>query len=213
MEWGVRRARGGLGWARRRAKGAGKVKPAAGLRGSAEEKDLKLTGLVYRAQRKEMGLTSTPRKAVKASRSEQRKRSSMEEALAGFRMAQRSAGEVESWVKAMRKLVGMPVEELAGRMGVLRWEVYRMERSERDGRIGLWKLRETAKAMDCELVYALVPRAGTLEQLIARREEERVKAEAVRREGVEKKLETTGWKDVMQRALRRYFRKAGMRLR
>ena len=110
----------------------------------------------------------------------------------GVRMAQRAAGEVESWVHAMRKLVGMPVEELAGRMGVLRWEVYRMEKSEREGRIGLWKLRETAKAMDCELVYALVPRAGTLEQLVARREEARAKAEAVRREGAEKKLETMG---------------------
>jgi predicted DNA-binding mobile mystery protein A len=189
------------------------MKPAAELRGSAEEKELKLTGLVYRAERKAMGLTAKPRKAVKPSRSEQRKRGTMEEALAGFRMAQRAAGEVESWVKEMRKLVGMPVEELAGKLGVLRWEVYRMERSEREGRLGLWKLRATAKAMDCELVYALVPRAGTLEQLVARREEARAKAEAVRREGAEKKLEGIGLKEVMRRALRRYFRKAGMRLR
>ncbi|HEY1985328.1 MAG TPA: hypothetical protein VGG85_07965 [Terracidiphilus sp.] len=188
------------------------MKPAAGLRGSAEERQLKITALAYQEERKGMGLGKR-RKAAPDEEPAVPRQDAVEEAVAAFRMADRALGEVESWVRLVRKMVGMPVEELAEKLGVQRCEVYRMERAEAVGRVGLLKLRDTARAMDCELVYALVPKSGTLQRLMTRHAAVRAEAEEKRREGAEKKLVSMGWKDVMRRALRKYFRKAGLRLR
>lgn len=50
-------------------------------------------------------------------------------------------------------------------------------KGEAENRITLKSLRAVANALDCELVYALVPRAGSLHQLV----EDRAHAEAQKR--------------------------------
>ncbi|MFY9855731.1 MAG: hypothetical protein WAK26_17820, partial [Terracidiphilus sp.] len=94
-------------------------------------------------------------------------RKKLDETLLAFRVARTAAGETEGWLRAVRQAVGIPVDEVARRMGVCRWEVFRLEKSESASRIMLGTLRRAATALDCELVYALAPREGTLEELAA----------------------------------------------
>jgi predicted DNA-binding mobile mystery protein A len=44
-----------------------------------------------------------------------------------------------------------------------------LEKAEAEDRITLKSLRTAANALDCDLVYALVPKAGTMEDLIENR--------------------------------------------
>lgn len=62
------------------------------------------------------------------------------------------------WVRAIREAVGMTSGELASRMGIAESSLVRLEQSERACRIRMDSLRRAADALDCELVYALVPR-------------------------------------------------------
>jgi transcriptional regulator with XRE-family HTH domain len=72
------------------------------------------------------------------------------------------------WVRGVRQVTGLPVEEMARRMKVCKAEVYRIEISELNDKITLKKLRAAADALGCELVYAVVPVEGrTLEELAA----------------------------------------------
>jgi len=64
----------------------------------------------------------------------------------------------KGWVKAIRDSLGMTAEQLARRIGVTKPRVYEIERSELNGAITLDSLERAARAMDCQLVYALVPR-------------------------------------------------------
>ncbi len=52
----------------------------------------------------------------------------------------------------------MSQEALAARLGVTRGAVHKLEHAEPAGGVTLAKLAEVAAAMDCTLVYALVPR-------------------------------------------------------
>lgn len=62
------------------------------------------------------------------------------------------------WVRAIRTALGMTSAQLGQRLGIRQPSVVAMEKAEADGRIGLDTLRRAAVALDCELVYALVPR-------------------------------------------------------
>jgi predicted DNA-binding mobile mystery protein A len=67
------------------------------------------------------------------------------------------------WIKAIRTALGMSAGDLAVRLRVTTASVSDMERSENDGRIRLDTLERAAAAMGCDLVYALIPRAGLTE--------------------------------------------------
>lgn len=71
------------------------------------------------------------------------------------------------WVKAIRTALGMTQRDLAARLGVSDVAVHKLERSEQDGRISLAKLAQVAAAMDCTVVYALVPNSS-LEDTVQR---------------------------------------------
>jgi mobile mystery protein A len=71
------------------------------------------------------------------------------------------------WVKAIRTALGMSQRDLAARLGVSDVAVHKLERAEQDGRISLAKLGEVAAAMDCTVVYALVPNSS-LEETVQR---------------------------------------------
>jgi predicted DNA-binding mobile mystery protein A len=62
------------------------------------------------------------------------------------------------WVQAIREALGMTAADLGTRMGIVETSVLRLERSERAGRVRLDTLQRAADALDCDLVYALVPR-------------------------------------------------------
>lgn len=62
------------------------------------------------------------------------------------------------WIRAIRNALGMTAEQLAARVGVSQPTIQRLEMSEASDSIQLKTLRRLAEALDCELVYALVPR-------------------------------------------------------
>jgi len=76
------------------------------------------------------------------------------------------------WVRAIRDALGMTAADLADRMGVDQSTVTRLEQSERQRTVQLDTLERAADALDCELLYALVPRNPL---------EETVRAQARRR--------------------------------
>jgi predicted DNA-binding mobile mystery protein A len=86
------------------------------------------------------------------------------------------------WLRAIRDALGMPARYLSDELGVNTNAVFAMERSEQAGTIRLDTLRRAADALDCDVIYALVPRsslAGTVEAAATRAL--RRNTEAVRR--------------------------------
>jgi len=61
------------------------------------------------------------------------------------------------WIRAIRSGLGMSQEILAARLGVAAPTVTKLEKSELNNTISMGKLAEIARALDCRLVYALVP--------------------------------------------------------
>ena len=71
------------------------------------------------------------------------------------------------WIRAVREALGMSAEQLGRRLGTTRQAVALLERSEIDEGVRLSSLRRAAEALDCQLVYALVPNT-TLEDAVQR---------------------------------------------
>lgn len=74
----------------------------------------------------------------------------------------------KGWLRAIRDALGMTTRQLAKRSGVSQPNISLLEKSEAQDSITLGKLREAAEALDCELVYALVPRRP-LEETVRQR--------------------------------------------
>lgn len=64
------------------------------------------------------------------------------------------------WIRAIRDALGMSGVQLAKRLKVSPQTVEAMEKSEVAGTIQLNTLRRAAEALDCTLVYALVPKTS-----------------------------------------------------
>lgn len=71
----------------------------------------------------------------------------------------------KGWIRAIRDALGMTTGELASRMGVRQQTISDIERSEQHDTIQLKTLERAAQAMNCRLVYALVP-DSTLEETV-----------------------------------------------
>jgi len=87
----------------------------------------------------------------------------------------------KGWVKALRDALGMTAEQLARRIGVTKPRVYEIECAELNGSITLDSLERAAQAMDCQLVYALIPRQplqSTVEQRALLEAKKRMRAAA-----------------------------------
>ncbi|HEY5045385.1 MAG TPA: mobile mystery protein A [Solirubrobacteraceae bacterium] len=69
------------------------------------------------------------------------------------------------WIRAIRGALGMSQAVLAERLGVSPAAVNKLEHAELHGGITTGKLAEVANALDCTLVYALVPNS-TLERTV-----------------------------------------------
>ena len=62
------------------------------------------------------------------------------------------------WIKAIREALGMTTYQLADRIGVSQPRTVKIEKAEKDGSITLDTLERAARALDCRLVYTLVPK-------------------------------------------------------
>lgn len=71
----------------------------------------------------------------------------------------------EGWLRALRKGLGMSTGQLALRLGTRQPWVLQLEKAELKDTATLASLRKAADALDCDLVYAVVPRKP-LEEMV-----------------------------------------------
>ena len=64
----------------------------------------------------------------------------------------------KGWLRAIRDALGMSSYQLAKRLGVNQKTVIEWEQREGKGTISLKSLKKVADALQCDVVYALVPR-------------------------------------------------------
>lgn len=62
------------------------------------------------------------------------------------------------WLKEIREALGRTERQQAERLGISGSTLHKSEQSEAEERITLGQLRKLADGLNCELVYALVPR-------------------------------------------------------
>jgi predicted DNA-binding mobile mystery protein A len=85
--------------------------------------------------------------------------------LSAFKQAREVVRPRRGWLRAIREASGMTMQQLGAAMGVTRQHIAFFEKSEADDRITLKTLKRAAEGLGCELVYALVPKSGSLSDL------------------------------------------------
>jgi transcriptional regulator with XRE-family HTH domain len=87
-----------------------------------------------------------------------------------FRMAAKEKRPTPNLLCTVRKVLGVPLKEIAQKMGVNRSVIFRMEQGEERGSISMNNMVRVAEALGCYLVYGLVPMDGeTLEHMASKR--------------------------------------------
>jgi predicted DNA-binding mobile mystery protein A len=94
---------------------------------------------------------------MKKARLTKESRAQLDERFRELGPATRYAAPVRGWIKAIREALGMSTAQLAKRLGIKQPSLVALEQSEAKGTIELATLRRVAEALDCTLVYALVP--------------------------------------------------------
>lgn len=102
-------------------------------------------------------------------------RKSLEKRLAPLREAQ-PVPPSRGWLRAIRESLSMTTRQLADRMSVAPSRVPRLEKDEVTGATSLRTLRHAAEAMDCTLVYAIVP-TRSLDAIVRTRAAQKADAE------------------------------------
>ena len=87
-------------------------------------------------------------------------RQRLDERLSGFKPEVRFAVPPKGWIRAIRDALGMSALQMGTRLGMKSQSVADVEKSESYGTIQLKTLRKAAEALDCTLVYALVPNSS-----------------------------------------------------
>lgn len=102
--------------------------------------------------------------------------SQVERAIEPFNAVKNAAVPPGGWLRAIRESLGRSLRAQAEIAGVSSGTLTKSERSEAEDRISLAQLRKLAAALDCELVYGLVPKKPLREvihdraELIAKQE-------------------------------------------
>ncbi|HEX8430599.1 MAG TPA: mobile mystery protein A [Longimicrobium sp.] len=73
------------------------------------------------------------------------------------------------WIREIRTTLGLTTAQLAERLGLSQAGVSQLERREAAGSVTLNSLNTAADALGCDLVYALIPRAGSLSAVMEER--------------------------------------------
>lgn len=93
-------------------------------------------------------------------------RRSLDKKLSSLKEEAKLARPHRGWVKAIREALGMTTAQLARRMGVSQPRISELEQAEIEDKVTLGTLRRAAEAMNCTLVYAIVPVKSTLEETV-----------------------------------------------
>jgi transcriptional regulator with XRE-family HTH domain len=87
----------------------------------------------------------------------------LERQIRPYRRARHQRRPPEGWLRAMRLATGFPVAELAQTMELSSRMIFQIERSEQNRNIRLKELERMARALECDVVYGLVPWQRSLE--------------------------------------------------
>jgi predicted DNA-binding mobile mystery protein A len=93
----------------------------------------------------------------------------LERALTPFIAAKETPRPQRGWIRAIREVTGITVRDLAKRLRKAPSVAAHLEGSEAEYRITLASLRDAADALGCQLVYALVPKNGSVQELAEER--------------------------------------------
>jgi predicted DNA-binding mobile mystery protein A len=97
-------------------------------------------------------------------------RKRLDNELRYYRLAGKQKRPTQELLRRVRQVLGLPSAEVARALGVNRSVLFRLEESEARGTISLRAMTRVAQAMDCKVVYALIPSDGTtLEEMTDRR--------------------------------------------
>jgi DNA-binding XRE family transcriptional regulator len=101
-------------------------------------------------------------------RSMERKR--LDEEMRPFRKAGLDKNPTNGLLRVLRKVLRVPIAEIAEKVGVARSTLFDFEVRELDCSITLRSMCRVADAMDCKMVYGIVPLHGkTMEELVEER--------------------------------------------
>lgn len=103
----------------------------------------------------------------------------------------------KGWIRAIRDALGMSSEQLARRVSLRSQSIDDWEKTEANGSIQLATLRRAADALDCTLVYALIPKTS-LEETVQSRAR-RIAMRELRRVAHTMKLEDQATDDIDQK--------------
>lgn len=95
--------------------------------------------------------------------------------MLAYSSLQKIAPPPTGWIKAVRTAIGMSLQQLSNRLSITRQSVQEIEQREKDGSLTIKSLRETAAALDMQLVYGFVPQDASLDALIDRKANELAK--------------------------------------
>ncbi len=93
----------------------------------------------------------------------------LEKRIEKFAQCQDYPNPPTGWIRAIRTALGMTLEQLANKLSITKQSVRETELREMEGSITLKNLRETANALDMDLVYGLVPKERSLEKHIEKK--------------------------------------------
>jgi predicted DNA-binding mobile mystery protein A len=131
-------------------------------------------------------------------RHRQTARQQLDKTTAQFAFAKGIQTPVKGWIRAIREALGMSGTQLAQRLRVSQPRIPKLEQDELSGAVTLKTMRQVAEALDCVLIYALVPRTS-LEETV-RSQARMVAAERQRRVSHSMLLEAQGLSLEEQRA-------------
>ncbi len=114
----------------------------------------------------------------------------LDEALAPFQDLRNRPAPRLGWLRTIREALGMTARQLAARTGKSKTSVLSTERNEVSGTVQLNSLQNLADAMDCDVVYAIVPRTSLRERL--ERQACTIAAQTVGRVSASMELEAQG---------------------
>lgn len=135
----------------------------------------------------------------------ERARQRLDERLTVLKPESRFAPPPKGWMRAIRDAIGMSGAQFAARLGIKPPSVIDLEKSEATGSIQLKTLQRAAAALDCQLVYAFVPRTSLQESVDARAR--RIAIKALKRVAHTMALEDQAVKDAdMEARIAAYIR-------
>lgn len=122
-------------------------------------------------------------------RTERLRRKHVDDSLRAIASLRHLAVPAGGWLREIQSALGIPSALLAERLGVTPGAVTHLMSREVDGAVTLSSLRQAADAMDCDLVYAIIPRSGSVTDALERQ------AEKVARETLARVSHTMGLED------------------